>query len=412
MKKSEKVISFSDAKTEYEAPRLMDHIINLSYAYEFVKDMVAAVEKFWDNRPLELQHEKDIDEITFFSWFIFDYKLKQHENMTLLELYRKQEMISPFDQRILQSWQDSVIDFYEVTEILPDQGIRVKELFGGEEKYIKDKNMSERLRKNEIVMARLFQIEETCYIIATAIRFFPSEKTLVEDFAKGKLRYARKKNPDITMRQVLKEQSFAFFRFTEENIDRNKSMFYELNGENFNSYQSVYEIVDKKQLLKKMEELSLFFRKNDGDHYFLKEEDGKKLEVYGQVLLKDTRLTLYTSRRQDFIKAKMLFDLYFQKDTTHLLDTFQDEEAFLKEMDNDKDSLDYFRNYMRAWVFRPLKILHDKTPISAPKTEKNKRIIKQLLYEWEYIKEQLPQKLKEEMALEENIYSKLKGSLG
>jgi len=77
----ENIINLIHRKTEYEAPFLMENIIDLSYHAEFNQETGNAMELFFENRYIDYKLKQDLDEIAFFTWFLFDYKLGNDKNM-------------------------------------------------------------------------------------------------------------------------------------------------------------------------------------------------------------------------------------------------------------------------------------------------------------------------------------------
>lgn len=93
-----------------------------------------------------------------FEWFIFDYKLTG--GRTVIETFRKEQPASTDERQalLLREWARSRISLYEVTAVLPDEGITVKNMLDPEEVKIGDVNATGEIEVGSILLIRLLKV--------------------------------------------------------------------------------------------------------------------------------------------------------------------------------------------------------------------------------------------------------------
>lgn len=93
-----------------------------------------------------------------FEWFIFDYKLTS--GRTVIETFRKEQSAS-LDERqalLLREWVHSRISLYEVTAVLPEEGITIKNMLDPGEVKISDINAPGEIEAGSVLLIRLLKV--------------------------------------------------------------------------------------------------------------------------------------------------------------------------------------------------------------------------------------------------------------
>lgn len=93
-----------------------------------------------------------------FEWFIFDYKLTSGQ--TVIEAFRKEQPASTDERQdlLLREWARSRISLYEVTAVLPDEGIAIKNILDPGEVKIGDVNAAGEIEVGSILLIRLLKV--------------------------------------------------------------------------------------------------------------------------------------------------------------------------------------------------------------------------------------------------------------
>ncbi|MDD2554411.1 MAG: SEC-C domain-containing protein, partial [Desulfotomaculaceae bacterium] len=91
-------------------------------------------------------------------WFIFDYRL--NSGRTIIETYRDEyhQVLSGPEATLLQSWTDSYNSLYEVIEVLPEEGLIIKDIFDPVGIKISDVNASLNIEQGSILLMRVLQV--------------------------------------------------------------------------------------------------------------------------------------------------------------------------------------------------------------------------------------------------------------
>lgn len=93
-----------------------------------------------------------------FEWFIFDYRLSN--GRTVIETFRKEHPGS-IDERqavLLKEWARSRISLYEVTAVLPDEGIVIKNILDRGDVKVNDVNAAEEIEAGSILLIRILKV--------------------------------------------------------------------------------------------------------------------------------------------------------------------------------------------------------------------------------------------------------------
>ncbi len=112
----------------------------------------------------------------------------------------------------------SYLDFYEIQEVIPGKGSRIKSLFTDYEGFLNDKTSSHAIVKWDIVMARCYPMNGMYYMTGTLVRFRPSSKKFIlERIGKAFSEYSQK------------SQTGQFSQFSKNNWD----VFFQIEREIF-----------------------------------------------------------------------------------------------------------------------------------------------------------------------------------
>ena len=140
---------------------LRDQLLSFSGNERYKKDFAKAYSLYWRKpfrEPLVLREKEDADFPFFLDWFIHDFK--RENGLTLIEEFfqSKKERLSPEERSLLQFEIPSHLSLYEVLEVTPEVGLRVKDLFTGEDLNTLEVRGSRTLAKWDIIFARVIKM--------------------------------------------------------------------------------------------------------------------------------------------------------------------------------------------------------------------------------------------------------------
>jgi len=95
-----------------------------------------------------------------FEWFIFDYKLSS--GRTVIETFRddNSHILSSREASLVRDWARTRISLYEVTGVIPDEGLYIKDLIGQREFKVRDINAAAEIVTGNILLMRVLKVGE------------------------------------------------------------------------------------------------------------------------------------------------------------------------------------------------------------------------------------------------------------
>lgn len=115
----------------------------------------------WEGKPrdydgsFEVSHE-ETEWLAFMDYVVHDFIATGYEAPTLELFYRQRgARLPPDERRLLESWRDNHVGFYEVQQVKRGTGWTAKDLLFGEECFVHDVSTSRQLERWDIVAGRL-----------------------------------------------------------------------------------------------------------------------------------------------------------------------------------------------------------------------------------------------------------------
>ncbi|HPU35750.1 MAG TPA: SEC-C metal-binding domain-containing protein [Bacillota bacterium] len=132
-----------------------------------------------------------------FEWFIFDYKLSSGK--TVLETFREENLhnLDRYQLTLARQWTRARISLYEVTGIIPGEGLLIKEIFGRKEILVRDLNAAAEIDVGSILFMRVLKVGEE-YEFSTSGLALPCEygEQLLERLYRDRQEYYWEKNTE------------------------------------------------------------------------------------------------------------------------------------------------------------------------------------------------------------------------
>ena len=163
------------------AHRLMQHGLKV-----FGENALAyALDEFmgWPDEGLSDENLADHEPL-FYPWFIFNWEyaaepdlpqLKGPADMTIAELYAtdKKNRLDPLEARIIEATVRQPYSFYEIQEVRPGEGYRLKDIFCGTVSKVMERKGSENARRGQILFGRVVQIDTVAMLIGCGTVLIP-----------------------------------------------------------------------------------------------------------------------------------------------------------------------------------------------------------------------------------------------
>jgi len=408
---------------------LRDQLVSFSSKERYKEDFENAYHLYWRRplkEPLMLGEKEEVDFAFFLDWFVHDFILKS--GMTIVEEFykEKKQKLSQEEHSLLNYEMASYLSVYEVISVTAEVGLRLKDLFTGEEIDVSEVKGSLTMVKWDNIFARVIRMGAvnkfsgiiTLIPIRSKGNVLSSIKKAWEEFKTetGRLDWSHfvKSNAQIIHHliddQSLKEPIFV----TDEHhkILSSKAVFDVKNveairyrlGKEFDFI--VDEEIEGKRVqfswLKRGKSKDWEMREAFENAMILKSEmmQGKgelRWTSLGTVTLTPNRLELWCASKERLDRGKGRLQEILGDEIQHRIDTYEDmvkkamerpeRPAPAKECEMPEKFLPFFEKAMgehvTKWVDEIIPALDGKTPREAIKTPEGREKVEELLKGWE-----------------------------
>jgi tetratricopeptide (TPR) repeat protein len=412
---------------------LRDKLLSFSGKERYQKDFERAYHLFYRkpfSEPLTMEEKEETDFAFFLEWFIHDFPLKS--GLTVVEEFykEKREKFSDEERFLTEYEMASILSLYEVISVTPEIGLRLRDLFTGEEMDILEVKGSLTAVRWDVIFARVIRMDSVNKL-AGLVKLVPrrnkdlilsSIRNLWEKFKEetGKVEwYSFAKSNAFLIHHIIEDQSpFEPVFVTEEyhRIISSKAVFdakdfqmvrYRLNQE-FDFIIDQEEDWGKNQWtwLKRGRSKDWEIKESQEGAVILKSEmlRGKgelRWTSLGTVTLTPKKLELWCISKERLDRGKIRLKEILGDDIQHRIDTYEDMIKKVKEEVRRGPSTDqdvmleefypYFskemEEFVKKWMDEEIPALDGKTPREAVKTAEGKRKVEELLKDWENMEE-------------------------
>ena len=187
--------SLEQARWQRAGQELRHKLGQFADQQDFVNDAAHAQDHYLGYIDKELiDSDDDFIMERCFEWFIFDYGLGNGKTIIETYLDRHRQTLSKHEIALLQKWSVSYNSLYEVIEVLPEEGLIIKDVFDPTQIKVSDVSASFDIEQGSILLMRVLQVGEE-YEFSTTGLALPGElkEPLLQklqkdwlDFYKGK----------------------------------------------------------------------------------------------------------------------------------------------------------------------------------------------------------------------------------
>lgn len=147
----------------------------------------------------------------FEDWMVFDHKVNE-EGDTYIDLFIKDN--KDLDNQavaLLRRAKDSVTSLYEVISVEKDKRVLLKDILLDREAELKEKYLTQSLKKDDLFASRLFKLDNTDVMSACVYPYNSGQKKKVLAYIDKQFkRYIKNVKPDGTMQDYLKDYGDVF----------------------------------------------------------------------------------------------------------------------------------------------------------------------------------------------------------
>lgn len=400
--KENSVVDLTQYKFDQAEENLRVRLVDFSHGPE-IQAQIGEAYYIWKNDPdllVEEVSEEDVDDLTFakfFDWFLYDFKLLGDGKRIIERFFgEERETLSDVEKKIIKDWANNFHSFFDVEEVFPNEGCRIKDIFTGEVFYVRDSASSRQIKPLDIVSARPIKTGDHNYFSGVILVYPASLKPLILDFFNREFKEYRKTfGKKQTFKDYLKDWGFLIGNYIEETVKNPR--FLTPEGDELVSAYSTYNLKDHKKALKILrgiksleeieggtDELRVFSWMRRGKNKISVtieiEKDKIAIESYSIDLL---------SKAKKLMEKKLGGLIVYREDKIKQLESYIDRRS--QESRKSDRTLPGLRSknelhgildeYYDNWIDKPLERLQGRTPRESLKTKKGREKLNAILDE-------------------------------
>jgi len=412
---------------------LRDRLVSFSAKERHKKDFEKAYQLFWRRpfkEPLELDEKEEANFASFLEWFIHDFSL--WNGLTIVEEFyqEKKGKLSEEELSLLKYEMLSYLSLYEVTSVTPEVGLRLKDLFTGEEMDIFEVKGSLTAVKWDVIFVRVISMGAVNKLsgIVTLIPRRSKENVLLSikgiwekfksETGNHEWSYFVKSNAHL-IHHLIEDQSLKEPVFVTEEYHRICSSKAVFDVKNFDTirYRLGHEfdfIIDEEKGGKRI--LFTWLKRGASKHWEIEKppEDSVILRSemirgkgelrwtsLGTVTLTPKRLELRCLSKERLDQGKKRLFEILGDDIQHRIDTYEDLVKKAMESSREAPSIEedempekFYPLFSKTmgelvtkWIDEKIPALDGRTPREAVKTSEGREKVEELLKDWENMEE-------------------------
>ena len=394
-----------------------------AFSQRFLEDFEIAFYIFWaeEYELYEFPYLSQSEQVHFTEWYFLDYFLDDGRRIAEIFLQEMGDEVSSLERRALEDRLSSSPALYEVLEVEPGKGLRLKDIFSGEEYDVKERRGSRSLYKWDLVFTRVVPMGKY-FVICGGLHYFPVRlKERVVSFAKKELNRLRRKNKGAAWEDLYRERGYLFNHLWMAMARAPQfPIIVTPEGQQFILAKAIYLVHDYEEVRKKLTQIpgiklsedefvendqagisfnwSIPIKKEEG--YF---RVGENFRIMGFIELRGSRLKLECNSKERLENGKALLEYHLGKYIEHRADSFKDLDVAMEEYREKRPVRKGARENIPPeveqeiarineeqhdrWVDESVPVLGGKTPREAIKTKKGREKVEELLKQFENIEE-------------------------
>ncbi len=406
--KDNSVVDLTQYKFDQAEETLRIRLIEFSHRPD-IQAQIGEAFYIWKNDPgllLEDVSEDDVDDLTFakfFDWFIYDFKLLGERKRIIEWFYEEEgESLSDSEKIVIKDWINNLHSFFEVEEVFPKDGCRIKDIFTGEVLKVKDSTSSYQVKHSDIVSARPIKAGNNNYFSGVILVYPSSLKPIIVDFFNREFKeYKKTFGRNQTLKDYLKDWGFLIGNYIEDTVKNLR--FLTPEGDELISATSTYGLKNYNKALKLLRGIKSFEEIGGGTdelRVFSWVRRGKN-KISVTIEIENDKITIESysidllSKAKNLLEKKLYGLITYQEDKIRQLDSFIDRKQQKPQKTNktllglkNKNELNgVLDDYYDDWIDKPLERLQGKTPREALHTKRGREKLNSILDELQKIYE-------------------------
>jgi len=380
---SGKKLLFTAAERQSAIAKLM----HFATRPEFHEDHQTAHMGFWGDR-LDGLPEADSERVMaleqsqsgYITWFAFDFPLENDRTLAEILLEREGAALTPGEREYLERVRGSHVRLYEVTEVKPDEGLRLLDLWTNEEVWVRERLATRQLVRWDLVGARLMTEAKGDVVLEAQPYLYPP---LVKDELVRELRWAHReftrRFPRADLTSFFKYGGVLFHHFWLDHMAlRPPPSIITAEGDPVIFAKAVFDVRDRAALLAVLAAQPSLRKEGEGHYVWIEEAQGGD-RLLGSVRLEGKRLVLETTSRQRAERGRQLLASLAGDAITFRATRYEDVDQAISRVPpgavpRDAEvppelaaqaAQEYHERHYQDWLDRPIPVLGNRTPHHA-----------------------------------------------
>ncbi len=386
---------------------LRERLVAFAWRPDWQDEATSALELFWGTGgPTGLEELEEGELIRFMDWFVHDYRSR--DGRTLMGVFAQEEglTLTAAQRGLLADWQRSLPGAYEVIEVRPGQGLRLKDILEGRIYEVRDISSSREVRKWDLLVTRIIRVGRTYQLSGSGWRLLPSQREALHGFLHEALLLYTLTNPDWEYDEFLRATSAELNQYVMGFRQAPLPRFVTVEGDPILFCTANYEVRDYRAALAALAAMpELESGVEEGEYSWV--ERGESLEILrahgpafeyqrpiaakkggyrtlGRLVITPQELTLECTSNRRLRAGKALLAKHLGATLTHRADVTKEFSELLREerlqglpepqpfepLEAEAEQLmePIFQEYYRDWLDEPIPALAGRTPRQALKS--------------------------------------------
>jgi len=282
----------------------MGRLLHFADRPQFDGDREIASTLFWSEYLDELSEEAEYDllnnldtEAKFNSFFLFDVDIDKGRTVAAMFLAQKGHELASVERAFLHRMAASCLAPYEITRVDPGEGVSVRDLITGEERFVVEHAGSRSMTKWDVLGARVVPDGTATLRFEGAVYLYPSiqRDVIVRELGRLRRQYERR-NPGADLAAFLRRHSMFFNHLWMELVvlpQQTPPRLQTTDGDDVLFAAAQFDVLDEAAAMRALGERTDLERHDDGSFAWV-EPRGDEALVLGTLFADGPRWRLQT----------------------------------------------------------------------------------------------------------------------
>ncbi len=392
--------------TAAERKSALEKLMSFLARPAFEGDRLAAGATFWsgwlDTHGETGRGAMDLDESigAFFTWFALDFRLAN--GATVLELFLRQPAgaLGRGEREYLERMWDTHMRPYQVTDVKLDEGLRLIDLWTGEQIWGQERLATAQLVRWDLLAARLMRGAAGDLVMDGMPYVYPvgSKETLLRTLRRAH-RDATRNTPFRTLTEFFRMVTpFLHHRWLDTVALRPLPKLLTAEGDPLVFAQAIFDVRDRTALLTALDGHADLDREDDGNYGWFEDTPGFRRGL-GRFVFEKNRLVLQTQSKERVERGRAFLESLVSNAIHFRLVEYEDAERAMERVARSpgrKSEADrvapeveaevvgqFYGQHYGRWLDEPIPALGNRTPRHAARLKSVRPKLVALLQEFE-----------------------------